>query len=155
MRVAQTIKPQRHIKIKAHANPFDPSWEAYFQQRDRQLTLRASSPVRATILSQQQGECPGCRQVIQYDQDIEWHHREGNHQKNSLSNLVFLQQFPVHQSNVIIQQARLVKVFSFRKGLGIHCPGRPVLEVVKDGYAPFEKASVCTWTAGSDSSGVR
>jgi Transposase and inactivated derivatives len=65
IRVMQTVKPQRHIKIKAQANPFDPLWEAYFQQRDRQVTLRASSPVRATILSQQQGDCPGCRQVIQ------------------------------------------------------------------------------------------
>jgi Group II intron, maturase-specific domain./HNH endonuclease. len=90
IRVMQTVKPQRHIKIKAQANPFDPLWEAYFQQRDRQVTLRASSPVRATILSQQQGDCPGCRQVIQYDQDIELPHREGNHQNNSLSNLVFL-----------------------------------------------------------------
>jgi RNA-directed DNA polymerase len=90
IRVAQTVKPQRHIKVKAHANPFDPAWEAYFQQRERQLTLRASSPVRATILNQQQGYCPGCRQVIQFDQEVELHHRDGNHQNNALSNLVFL-----------------------------------------------------------------
>lgn len=28
---------QRHIKIKGEANPFDPAWEPYFQQRLGQM----------------------------------------------------------------------------------------------------------------------
>ena len=62
--------------------------EAYFQDRDRKLALRASSPFRATILRQQHGLCPDCRQMIQVEEDVELHHREGHHQNNQLGNLV-------------------------------------------------------------------
>src|SRR5882724_1646644 len=68
LRVREAVKPQRHLKIKGAANPFDPAWEAYFQHRDRELALRASSPFRATILRQQHGLCPGCRQVMQVEE---------------------------------------------------------------------------------------
>jgi RNA-directed DNA polymerase len=90
IRVREAVKPQRHIKVKGDANPFDPAWEAYFQHRDQQLTLQASSPGRAKILRQQTGRCPVCRQVIQCEEDLELHHRDGHHQNNRLANLVFL-----------------------------------------------------------------
>jgi RNA-directed DNA polymerase len=88
--VREAVKPQRHIKIKGEANPFDPQWEAYLQRRDRQLALQASSASRAKILIQQNGQCPVCRQVIQIDEDLELHHRDGNHQNNRPVNLVLL-----------------------------------------------------------------
>ena len=90
IRVQQAIKGQRHLKIKASANPFDPKGEAYFQCRDRQLTLQVSSPFRDKVLRSQQGRCPVCRQVIQYEEEIELHHRDGNHQNPRLTNLVGL-----------------------------------------------------------------
>jgi len=90
LRVREAVKPQRHLKIKGAANPFDPAWEAYFQHRDRELALRASSPFRATILRQQHGLCPGCRQVMQVEEEVELHHRDGHHQHNHLGNLVLL-----------------------------------------------------------------
>jgi RNA-directed DNA polymerase len=90
LRTQEAVKPQRHIKVKGDANPFDPGWEAYFQHRDRQLTLQASSPGRAKILRQQNGLCPVCRQVIQCEEALELHHRDGHHQNNRLTNLVFL-----------------------------------------------------------------
>jgi RNA-directed DNA polymerase len=90
LRTQEAVKPQRHIKVKGDANPFDPVWEAYFQHRDRQLTLHASSPGRAKILRQQNGLCPVCRQVIQCEEALELHHRDGHHQNNRLTNLVFL-----------------------------------------------------------------
>jgi RNA-directed DNA polymerase len=89
LRVQVTIKPQRHLKVKATANPFDPTWAVYFQQRDRQLTQQASSPFRATVLRQQHGLCPVCRQVIQWEEELELHHRDGNHLNNHLPNLLF------------------------------------------------------------------
>jgi RNA-directed DNA polymerase len=90
LRVQEAVKPQRYLKVKGEANPFDPAWEAYFQDRDRELALRASSPFRATILRQQHGLCPGCRQVIQVEEEVELHHRDGHHQNNQWGNLVLL-----------------------------------------------------------------
>ena len=85
-----SVKPQRHIKVKGDANPFDPDWEAYFQDRDRALALRASSAFRAKLLKQQDGLCQVCWQVIQCDEDIELHHRDSHHQNNRPANLVLL-----------------------------------------------------------------
>ncbi|HKA53473.1 MAG TPA: group II intron reverse transcriptase/maturase [Candidatus Binatia bacterium] len=90
IRVREAVKSQRHVKVQGDANPFDPAWEAYFQHRDRQLTLQASSPGRANILKQQNGFCPVCRQVIQREEALELHHRDGHHQHHQLTNLVFL-----------------------------------------------------------------
>jgi RNA-directed DNA polymerase len=90
LRVREAVKPQRYLKIKGEANPFDPAWEAYFQDRDRKLALHASSAFRATLLQQQHGLCPGCRQVIQVEEEVELHHRDGNHQHNQWRNLVLL-----------------------------------------------------------------
>jgi RNA-directed DNA polymerase len=89
-RVREVVTPQRYLKIKGAANPFDPAWEAYVQDRDRQLALQASSSFRATILRQQHGLCPGCRQVIQVEEEVELPHRDGHHQHNQLGNLVLL-----------------------------------------------------------------
>jgi len=90
IRVQEAVKPQRHIKIKGDANPFDPQWEAYFQHRDRQLALRTTSVFRAQVLKQQKGLCPNCRQVIQSEENLELHHRDGHHQNNRRANLVLL-----------------------------------------------------------------
>jgi RNA-directed DNA polymerase len=90
LRVREAVKAQRYLKVKGEANPFDPAWAAYFQDRDRKLALRASSPFRAMILRQQHGLCPGCRQVIQVEEEVELHHRDGNHQNNQLGNLVLV-----------------------------------------------------------------
>lgn len=90
LRVREVVKPQRYLKVKGAANPFDPAWAAYFQDRDRPLALQASSPFRATLLRQQHGRCPGCRQVIQVEEEVDLHHRDGNHQNNHWGNLVLL-----------------------------------------------------------------
>jgi RNA-directed DNA polymerase len=90
IRGQEAVKTQRHIKIKGDANPFDPQWEAYFHHRDRQLALKTSSAFRAKVLQQQKGRCPLCRQVIQSEEALELHHRDGNHQNNQRANLALL-----------------------------------------------------------------
>jgi RNA-directed DNA polymerase len=90
IRIQEAVKPQRHIKVKSDANPFDPHWEAYFQDRDRQLALKATSALRAKLLQQQTGRCPLCRQIIQCEEPLELHHRDGTHQNNRRENLVLL-----------------------------------------------------------------
>jgi hypothetical protein len=57
------------------------------QTSDRE---RRESAFRAKILRQQHGQCAVCRQVIQSEEDLELHHRDGNHQENRLTNLVLL-----------------------------------------------------------------
>ncbi|HEV8712872.1 MAG TPA: reverse transcriptase domain-containing protein [Candidatus Binatia bacterium] len=88
--VQEAVKSQRYVKVKGDANPFDPKWEAYFQDRDRTLALCASAAFRATLLRQQHGLCPGCWQVIQVEEEVELHHRDGHHQHNQPGNLVVL-----------------------------------------------------------------
>ena len=78
--VQATVKTQRHVKIRGQANPFDPQWDGYFQQRDRQQAKKAFSGFRVNVLLRQQGLCPGCRQVIQVGEDLDLHHWDGNHQ---------------------------------------------------------------------------
>jgi RNA-directed DNA polymerase len=90
IRIQEAVKPQRHMKVKSNANPFDPHWEAYFQYRDRQLALKTSSAFRAKRLHQQTGRCPICRQVIQCEEPLALHHRDGIHQNNQRENLVLL-----------------------------------------------------------------
>jgi len=89
IKVAQLVKQQRHVKIRAAANPFDPEWEAYFEGRDRKQAL-ALSPARiAKVLRVQDGLCPKCRQVIEYDSDLVLHHRDGDRGNLRLANLVY------------------------------------------------------------------
>jgi len=88
IRVQEALKQQRQRKIKGDAHPFDPQGEASVQDRERQLALKASSAFRAKVLQQQHGRCPGCHQMLQYDESLALHHRDGNHQNNRLVNLV-------------------------------------------------------------------
>ena len=57
---------QRHIKIKADANPHDPKWEAYFESRWGEKT-RCSKRGRRRLYRvwlRQDGICPACREPI-------------------------------------------------------------------------------------------
>jgi RNA-directed DNA polymerase len=97
LRVGKSIKPERYLKVKGEANPFDPDWEVYFRVRDQRMALRASSPFRAKLLNQQHGRCPGCWQMIQVEEEVELHHRDGTHQNNRLANLALLHSTCHHQ----------------------------------------------------------
>jgi hypothetical protein len=90
LRVHEAVPPQRHIKIKGDANSFDPPWEAYCHHHDRQRALRTTAVFRAQILNRQTGVCPLCRPVIQSEETLAWHHRDGNHQNNRRANRVCL-----------------------------------------------------------------
>ena len=90
IRVRAAVRPQRSLKVKGAANPFARAWAGYCQHRDREVALRASSPFRAKLLQHQHGRCPGCGQVIQVEEEVELHHRDGNHQNHHWGNLVLL-----------------------------------------------------------------
>jgi hypothetical protein len=57
---------QRHVKVKAKANPFDPAWELYFEKR---LGIKMVDNLKGKrqllhLWKEQQGICPVCKQKI-------------------------------------------------------------------------------------------
>jgi 5-methylcytosine-specific restriction endonuclease McrA len=57
---------KRHIKVKSEANPYDPAWEPYFEQREGAHMLesfRGRSMLRSLWYSQR-GLCPVCHEQI-------------------------------------------------------------------------------------------
>ncbi|WP_207002225.1 group II intron maturase-specific domain-containing protein [Trinickia mobilis] len=57
---------QRHVKIRANANPHDPEWEHYFESRRRtkmQNSLKGRAKLYRVWLSQD-GLCPDCQEPI-------------------------------------------------------------------------------------------
>jgi RNA-directed DNA polymerase len=63
---ASSIRIERHTKIRAEANPYDPAWETYFEKRlDVQMNTRLKGKRWLIHLwKEQQGRCPVCSQKI-------------------------------------------------------------------------------------------
>jgi RNA-directed DNA polymerase len=64
---------KRHIKIKAQANPYDPTWEVYFEKRLDRKTVKELKG-KGTLLylwRKQKGNCPACNQKI--TKQTGWH----------------------------------------------------------------------------------
>jgi RNA-directed DNA polymerase len=90
IQVQATVKAQRHVKIQGAANPLDRQWNSYFHNRNRQLTRQKSSGFYRALLARQNGRCPVCRQIIDYDDELDLHHGDGNHQNHFRDNLWLL-----------------------------------------------------------------
>lgn len=63
---ASSVAIKRHVKIKGEANPYDPAWEVYFEQR---LGVKMVNNLRGRrqllyLWKEQGGMCPVCRQKI-------------------------------------------------------------------------------------------
>lgn len=57
---------RRHVKVRAEANPYDPAWEVYFEER-LGVKMEANLRSKRTLLAlwmEQGGKCPICRQKI-------------------------------------------------------------------------------------------
>ena len=70
---ASDMPIKRHTKIKAAANPYDPQWEVYFEQRigaKMEADLRGRKQL-LTLWKAQEGRCPVCQQKI--TQVTGWH----------------------------------------------------------------------------------
>ena len=63
---ASSIRIERHTKVRAGANPYDPAWETYFENRlDVQMATRLKGKRWLLQLwKEQQGLCPICHQRI-------------------------------------------------------------------------------------------
>jgi RNA-directed DNA polymerase len=64
---------KRHIKIKAEANPYDPTWEPYFEKRlaNKMLDTLKGQNQTWQMWQRQGGKCPVCQQAI--TQETGWH----------------------------------------------------------------------------------
>ena len=73
---ATDTKIKRHRKIKAKANPYDPVWETYFEER---LTLRMGKELLRNrkawqLWQNQNGHCPECDELITPETGWHIHH---------------------------------------------------------------------------------
>src|SRR5699024_3657587 len=87
-----SISIQRHIKIKGDANPFDPTWEDYFDKRLTNLMKKSlKGKIKlAAIWKKQEGSCPICNMKIAQDEEWDIHHkiRKVDGGSDNISNLV-------------------------------------------------------------------
>lgn len=67
---------QRNIKIRAIANPFDPQWEAYFEERTKKKMINTLQGNRKllNLWKSQEGRCPHCGQTITPESNWHVHH---------------------------------------------------------------------------------
>ena len=77
LREAAKVSIQRHTKLRGAANPYDPAWELYFDER---LTRKMQSTLdgRDTIgylWKTQAGRCPRCGQPLTEESGWHLHHR--------------------------------------------------------------------------------
>lgn len=76
LRAAVQTKIRRHTKIKADANPFDPRWEQYFEERTglKMLSTLRDRKRLIRLWLFQNGLCPNCDQKITKDSGWHVHH---------------------------------------------------------------------------------
>ena len=70
---ATSVPIRRHIKIKGQANPYDPEWEIYFEERLTAKMIESMTGYRQLLRlwEAQQGLCPICNQKI--TRKTKWH----------------------------------------------------------------------------------
>jgi RNA-directed DNA polymerase len=68
------IPIRRHIKVRAEANPFDPTWELYFEQREERRMSQTLDGRTWRLWRRQRGRCPNCRQAISVETGWHTHH---------------------------------------------------------------------------------
>ncbi|BAY51406.1 reverse transcriptase [Thermostichus vulcanus NIES-2134] len=84
---------QRHVKIKADANPFLPEWAEYFEKRKKLKKAPAQyRRIRRELWKKQGGICPVCGGEIEQDMLTDIHHILPKHKGGSddLDNLVLI-----------------------------------------------------------------
>jgi RNA-directed DNA polymerase len=69
---------RRHVQIQGAANPYDPAWEVYFEER---LSAKMANDLQGrqaarTLWEQQGGKCPVCGQELRLEERWAMHHLE-------------------------------------------------------------------------------
>jgi RNA-directed DNA polymerase len=90
---ASYTKIKRYTKVKGEANPYDPKWEEYFDQRMGLKWLQNTNRKKLIALWKgQEGNCPICRQKITKETGWNIHHirHRVNGGPDTVSNLLLL-----------------------------------------------------------------
>jgi RNA-directed DNA polymerase len=111
---ARAIAIRRHVKVKGAANPYDPAWELYFEERlARQMasTLTGRGTARYLWL-EQDGKCQVCRQPLALAEGWHVHHLRGRSHGGSalIENLVLLHpncHRQVHSEGLVVGKTRV------------------------------------------------
>jgi RNA-directed DNA polymerase len=76
LKKASDVKIQRHVKILCPANPFDPSYEEYFEKRDATKMAEGLGGFRKLLViwQRQAGRCPICCEKITAETGWNLHH---------------------------------------------------------------------------------
>jgi RNA-directed DNA polymerase len=94
LKKATDVKIQRHIKILGVANPFDASYEEYFEKRDatKMANRLSSRRMLLAIWQRQAGRCPVCGERITTETGWDLHHivRKVDGGSNNTENLCLL-----------------------------------------------------------------
>jgi len=113
---ASNVVIKRHIKIKQEANPYNPEWEEYFEERIgfKMIDNLKGKKVLLKLWFSQEGNCPMCCQKITKETGWNIHHivSKINGGKNVLTNLVLLHpncHKQVHNQSLQVLKPRLVK----------------------------------------------
>ncbi|MFI5305083.1 MAG: HNH endonuclease [Nitrospiria bacterium] len=108
---------KRHVKIKADANPFDPKWEEYFEER---FQIKMSNSLEGNekmhqLWMDQKGTCPICHENISEKTKWHIHHILWKSQggKDMQSNLVMVH--PNCHSQIHSQKLKVAKPIPVRK----------------------------------------
>lgn len=112
---ASHTKIKRYTKIKGEANPYDPEWEVYFDQRMGLKWFQNSNRRKlSTLWKSQEGNCPVCHQKITKETGWNIHHviYRVNGGPNTLNNLLLLH--PNCHKQVHSQTLEVVKPRSSR-----------------------------------------
>jgi RNA-directed DNA polymerase len=74
---AARVRIVRQVKIRSDANPYDPEWQGYFEERlfrKMQSTLAGRGRI-ALLWEEQRGRCPACGQHLREEEAWQVHHR--------------------------------------------------------------------------------
>lgn len=110
------ISIQRHVKVKSVTNPYDPSWEDYFERRlDQKMLhhLQGKQSLRQLWL-EQRGICPVCNQKITrhtgwHSHHIVWRVYGGSDDRNNRVLLHPTCHKQVHSRGLQVEKPRLVQ----------------------------------------------
>jgi len=110
---ASSVPIQRHIKVKGAANPFDPAWEPYFEDRiGKRMKLSLKDRHQLLYLwKSQNGNCPVCQQKITRDtgwhnHHIVWRTKGGQDQARNRVLLHPTCHRQVHSQNIAVEKLR-------------------------------------------------
>ncbi|MEO5333953.1 MAG: group II intron reverse transcriptase/maturase [Magnetococcus sp. YQC-5] len=75
LKTASDVPIKRHVKIKSEANPYDPEWDLYLEQRERlAVNEKAKWDKTGRLILRQKGLCLECEEKFKAEEVWQIHH---------------------------------------------------------------------------------